>query len=47
MNLKEYQPMQVQELGSLASLTQGMNGIYPDNMGQTMMNSMGMGMQDD
>jgi hypothetical protein len=37
MNLKAYQPMQVQELGSLASLTQGMSGIYPDG-------NSGMGM---
>jgi hypothetical protein len=46
MNLKKYQPMQVQELGSLASLTQGMDGIYPDgNSGMGM--SFQAGMDDD
>ncbi len=37
MNKKAYEPMQVKELGSLASLTQGMDGIYPDG-------NSGMGM---
>ena len=34
---KEYKPMKVQELGSVASLTQGMGGLYPDgNSGDGM-----------
>ncbi|WP_277882412.1 MULTISPECIES: hypothetical protein [Cyanophyceae] len=42
MNLKPYQPMQVQELGSLASLTQGMFALYNDgDSGMGMVVDMG------
>lgn len=39
MNNKQYQPMQIKELGSLASLTQGMDAGYNDGnsgMGMTV-----------
>lgn len=43
MNKKVYEPMQAKELGSLASLTQGMAGIYPDgNSGMGMSFPAGM-----